>query len=378
MKLTSRIITVFGVLFMLLSCNGKGESSVNDNHIDTLPLQYAKNLTLLKGEGYTVAELRNPWDTTKLLQKYIMVPSSEELPANLPSGTIVRTPLKNCMVFTSIHCKLVVELGAINTIGGVCEIEYMNIPEIHKRQNEGKIIDAGKGMNPDIEKIIELSPDAILLSPFENGGGHGRMDKLGIPIIECADYMEISALGGAEWIYWYGILFGCEMQADSIFKAVEKSYKSLKKLVPENAQRPKVMYGLKTGSAWYVPAGGSSITRLLTDAGADYIFKHTAGSGSIPMAFEEVFEKGKESDIWLIRYYQQNDKRYSDLAEEFPPYKEFNPFKQRSVYGCNTSYSTYYEDFPFHPDMVLKDLIMLLYPEIAPQYKQKYYVKLTE
>lgn len=377
MRLIFRITFTLGVL-LLLSCKGGGQGNNNETSLDTIPLHYAENLTLLQGEGYTVAELRNPWDTTKLLHRYILIPNSGTMPANIPNGTIVRTPLQNCMTFTSIHTKLAIELGAIESIGGVCEIEYMNIPEIHKRLENGRIIDAGKGTNPDIEKIIELSPNAILLSPFENGGGHGRMDKLGIPIIECADYMEISALGGAEWIYFYGALFGYEQVADSIFKSVEKSYNSLKKLIPENAKRPKVMYGLKTGSAWYVPAGGSGICKLLTDAGADYIFNHTAGSGSIPMAFEEVFEKGKESDVWLIRYFQQGDKSYSQLAEEYLPYKQFNPFKKRTIYGCNTSYSTYYEDFPFHPDMVLKDIISLLYPELDVNYKQKYYTKLAE
>ena len=55
-------------------------------------------------------------------------------------------------------------------------------------------------MNPDIERIIDLRPDAILLSPFENSGGYGRVGKLNIPIIECADYMETSALGRGEWM----------------------------------------------------------------------------------------------------------------------------------------------------------------------------------
>ena len=30
-------------------------------------------------------------------------------------------------------------------------------------------------MNPDIEKIIDFHPDAILLSPFENSGGYGGL-----------------------------------------------------------------------------------------------------------------------------------------------------------------------------------------------------------
>lgn len=62
-------------------------------------------------------------------------------------------------------------------------------------------------MAPDIERIIALKPEAILLSPFENSGGYGKLDKLHVPIIEAADYMESSPLGRAEWMKFYGMLF---------------------------------------------------------------------------------------------------------------------------------------------------------------------------
>jgi iron complex transport system substrate-binding protein len=65
-------------------------------------------------------------------------------------------------------------------------------------------------MAPDIERIIALKPEAILLSPFENSGGYGKLDKLHVPIIEAADYMESSPLGRAEWMKFYGMLFGNE------------------------------------------------------------------------------------------------------------------------------------------------------------------------
>ena len=82
-------------------------------------------------------------------------------------------------------------------------------------------------MNPDMERIIDLHPDAILLSPFENSGGYGRIEKLNIPIIECADYMETSALGRAEWMRFYGLLFGAAPQADSLFAEVDSCYSDL-------------------------------------------------------------------------------------------------------------------------------------------------------
>ena len=46
-------------------------------------------------------------------------------------------------------------------------------------------------MSPDIEQIVSLHADAILLSPFENSGGYGRLEKLGIPIISEDEFLEM-------------------------------------------------------------------------------------------------------------------------------------------------------------------------------------------
>ena len=119
--------------------------------------------------------------------------------------------------------------------------------------------------------------------PFENSGGYGRVEKLNIPIIECADYMETSALGRAEWMRFYGLLFGEAQKADSLFAEVEKNYNELKALVAPLSYAPSVISELKNGSAWYVPGGKSTSARIYADAGANYVFADDEHSGSVPL-----------------------------------------------------------------------------------------------
>lgn len=97
-------------------------------------------------------------------------------------------------------------------------------PALLSRAENGKLTDAGNSMSPDIERVMSLNPDAILLSPFENAG-YGRIGKIGIPIIECADYLETSPLGRAEWIKFFGLLYGKEVEADSILRKSKKLYR---------------------------------------------------------------------------------------------------------------------------------------------------------
>lgn len=261
-------IFIWGAALLLSACSGRGKALPASTEGDTLSLRYAENLTLVDYPGYTVATLRNPWDTLKTLHTYILVPKSNDLPDNLPAGTVVRTPLTKAVVYSSVHCGLLHELGAGNAIGGVCDLKYIKLPELHKAVNQGRIADCGDGMNPDMERIIDLHPDAILLSPFENSGGYGRVEKLGTPIIECADYMETSALGRAEWMRFYGRLFGTVLQADSLFAHVDSSYNRLKHRAALSSVRLSVVCELKTVQPGMCPADAAQQ--------ADYWKMHTA------------------------------------------------------------------------------------------------------
>ena len=214
MKKIALSVFIGMVVLFLSACGGRSKATSALVTGDTIPLRYAENLTLVAYPEYTVATLRNPWDTLRTLHTYILVPAAEPLPAHLPQGTVVRTPLSKAVVYSSVHCGLVNNLGAFNSIGGICDLKYIKLPVVQEGVKRGTIADCGDGMNPDMEKIIDLHPDAILLSPFENSGGYGRIEKLNIPIIECADYMETSALGRAEWMRFYGLLFGAAPKAD--------------------------------------------------------------------------------------------------------------------------------------------------------------------
>lgn len=376
MKQISFYLMLAMMVLLLSACGGAGGTASTSAEGDTIALRYSSNLSLIDYGTYTLAQLRNPWDTAKVLHTYILVDKDEAVPEALPEGTLVRTPLSKAVIYSSVHCSLLKDFGALGSIGGVCDLKYIRLPEIEEGCRNGSIVDVGDGMNPDIEKIIDLHPDAVLLSPFENSGGYGRVEKLNVPIIECADYMETSSLGRAEWMRFYGMLFGKRQQADSLFAAVERNYNELKELAKPISYAPSVMCDLKTSSTWYTPGGKSTIARIYADAGASYIFGEDTHSGSLPFPFEVIFERGQQANYWLIRYNQPTDKTYDELEKEFAPYAGFRAFKERNIYGCNTARVPFYEEAPFHPDWLLKDLIKIFHPSLLDGYELRYYKKL--
>jgi len=369
---------IFVVALAILTSCGGGRAGFSAQAGEEIPLEYADLLSLTQCDGYTYAQIRNPWDTTAVLHAYILVGRDQPLPRPLPRGDVVRIPLQRSVVNTLVHCALVDELGAYGQIKGVCDLPYISIDKIQQAVLDGQIQDLGEGLNPNIERLIELAPDAILLSPFQNDGGYGRLSKLGIPVIECADYMETSALGRAEWIRFYGLLYGREEQARAIFDGVARRYNALSRLAASAPDRPTVVTDLKYGSAWYVPGGNSTTGRLLADAGGDYVFKETAENGSIALDPEVVFDRAIDADIWVIRYNQATDKTYDELAREYANYARMSAFRRRSVYACNTERVPFYSQVPFHPDLLLADFIKILHPALLADQPLRYYQRMEK
>ena len=394
------------VALLMAACQGGKTAAADAEAGDTLEMKYAKLLTILKhGDGeeasgeaegidyqYAEAIIANPWKAGTILHRYILIPKGKEgdktvamLARRRSTGArcttdTVRTPLESNLVFTAPHCQLLTELGCQNAITGVCDKDYINIPDIKSRaQADAKvahpIMDCGSSMQPDIERIIALHPEALLISPFENSGGYGKLDKLRIPVIETADYMETSPLGRAEWIKLYGLLLGSS-KADSLFSAIEKEYLQLK------AEAAKLPLGLsilterKTGNVWYVPGGKSTMGILLRDAHARYIFADDTHSGSLSMSPEQIIAKGNQVDVWAFKYFGGNALTKQDLLAEYQGYQALKAFQTGTVYETDTSCEPYFELTSFHPEILLREFIILSHPEAGDKFgKLRFYKK---
>lgn len=363
-NITIGICWLFAAVLSLCSCGGRGKAAATSTDAAD-SLSHASLLKISRNEGFIRVDIADPWNSGGILHTYLLVPSDKNMPKALPQGTVVRTPLKRAVVGTSAHCSLISSFSKLSSIAGVCDPQYINLPEITRGIANGTITDCGNGTNPTVEKIIDTDADAVLLSPFQNSGGYGKVEKIGIPIIEVADYMETSALGRAEWMKFYGMLFGEEERADSMFKEIERHYGELTAMASKANDRLSVLFDRQTGSVWYMPGGRSTIGGLLRDANASHPFPADKHSGSIPLPFESVLEHAAHCDVWIIRYGAPHDLTLADLKADKDGYSQFKAWQTGNVYGCNTNHSTFFEDTPFNPDKLLRDFIIICHPSLT-------------
>lgn len=366
------VFQIVGIVLLLAACGRKDTSVSGAKGKSGYRVEYATGFSVHRTAEYTEVEVRDPWDTTKLLQRYVLVPSGRELPAGLPQGTVVRTPLKRVVAATSVHCGWLDMLGVCEELVGVCESRYIDVPFVQEGLKAGQVIDIGEAAAPDVERLIELGPDGMITSPLSNAP-YGRVEKTGILQVKCVDYMEPTPLGRAEWIRFLALFFDREALADSLFRETVKAYEEVKALVRDVKERPTVVMEMKYGAVWYVSGGQSYMGSLLRDAGADYCWKDDTHAGSFPLAFETVFEQGGEADYWLIKYNRAQEISYEGLRSEYAPYANFAAWKNRRIFTCNTGVVPYYEEVPIRPHFLLKDLVKIFHPEVLPDYRCRYF-----
>lgn len=366
MKKTLLLIVLVSI-GILSSCKS-GQNTINKLQNGSKDsIEFAKGFEITTFKDFTVVSIADPWDSTKVLQDYILVDRDKPLPDNLPSGAIIKTPVKNAIMYTTVHVAIFEFLGVLESIAGICETKYLTSETAIEMVEKGAIADCGLASSPNIEKIMDVNGEIIIVSPFEHGG-YGQAEKLCVPIFEAADYMETHPLGRVEWIKIYGLLTGKKEQADSIYRAKVARYNELKALASNVEYKPKLIAERKYGSSWFVPGGGSYVAQMYKDAGAEYIFSYETDTGSVPYSFEKVLDKGENADIWTLKYDSATPMTYSDLRAEYEPYQMFKPFKEKKIFTCNTITTPYYECISIHPDYILADLVYIFHPELMPGY----------
>lgn len=353
------LATVFVAIF-LVACNG-GSTTQVEVEGDTLTM-HAQLLTIKDCGGYTLVDVENPWKEGTLLKRYALVHRDSVMPKNLMAeAEVVRVPVKSALVYSSVHAGAFDELGSIDVVTGIVDAEYYKIPQIVEGVKNGTVVDAGNSMAPTIEKIVELSPEAILTSPFQNAG-HGAIEKLGITIIECADYMETTPLGRAEWIKLFGELLCKRDEANAIYEEVERKYNALVAKTKNVEEKPTVISEMLIDGVWFLPGGRSYMAQMFADAGAAYPWSEDESTGSLQLDFATVYDKAYNADYWIIKNYEPNFSLAS-LESRYPLNKKFDAFSKGGVYVINTVETSFFEDFPFHPEMLLQEYIQLFHPE---------------
>lgn len=363
------------ILILLTSCRNDKESktlSVTDstpkatNHAEGFMLQSFKDMMLLT--------IKKPWPNSEKTYRYALVDRNKAASITLNKNDfdgIILTPVERIVTTSTTHIPALELLNAEETLVGFPGCDYISSEKTRTRIDNGDIRELGKNEGVNTEVLLDLKPDVVI--GFGVDGANKTFEtisKANIPVIYNGDWVEQSALAKAEWIKFFGALYGKEKEADSIFNTIEADYMNAKSIAAKATNSPSILSGAMHKDIWYLPHGSSPEAQFLKDANTNYLWKDTTGNGSLALSFESVFEKAIDAELWLSPSYYTS---YEDLSKASDLYSQFKAFKNKNIYTfSNTTGKTggvlYYELGTARPDLVLKDLIKICHPDLLPEY----------
>lgn len=361
------------------------ESTELPNTIPTVaPVQikYAKNFSLEYKEGYKLLSVKTPESAT--LVQYALVPKGSFPQVNEPDAIVIDTPIEKIITLSSTYYPMLEQIGQLDSVVGIDDGTYTYNETIRKKLDKSEIaVVGGDGFSAklNLEKVIELSPD-ILMAPYLNAQvlEEAKLKEAKQTLILNADYLENSPLGRAEWGKFIAAFYDLEDLASQQFDQIVARYEEAKTLAAGVDQKASVFVNTAFQGSWYMPGKESYIAELLQDAGANYLFAELVeGTGASPLAFEIVYEKAKDADYWLNIGFSSD---INALLSEDARYGEFKAVAEGKVYNNNARVNPnggtdYYEGGVANPDLVLKDLVKIFYPDLLPDYELFYYTKVN-
>lgn len=373
-----RSVLFLGFLLMvLMGCKQAKKTQPVQNQESTSSITYATGFTVKKQADFTVIEVTAAWPGANNFT-YALVPK-EKLPAmTFPRDAydaIIGTPVEKMVLTSTTHIEPLNQLGELNTIIGFPNTDYISSPEARKFVDSGQIQDLGMNDVLNTEMVLELNPELIIgFSINEENKTYDILKKAGIPVVYNGDWVEHTPLGKAEWIKFFAPFFQKEALGDSIFEEVESSYQQAAALAQKAKTKPTVLTGGLYKDVWYVAGGNSWMAQFMKDANADYLWSDTEATGSIGLSLESVLEKAQDAEYWFNPSAQTT---YMELNEANTHHQQFEAFKNKKVYSNaiekgETGGLVFYELAPHRPDMVLRDFIKILHPELLPEHQLQF------
>ena len=371
---------IFLYIFLILgfySCkNESRDESSSQKSSEEVTIENAKGFSIQKFEGYSILKVETPWPGAEKPFIYLLKEKGVQIPKEVNYDQVVPIPLQKVVVTSTTHIPALEALNEENTLVGFPGLDYISSEKTRKRIENDQISELGKNENINTEVLIELSPDVVVgFAINASNKSFETIQKTGIPVIYNGDWTEQNPLGKAEWIKFFGALYGKEKKAEEIFNNIKSEYLKAKKTAKTAKSRPGVIGGSMFNDKWYMPYGNSWQAQFIKDANANYLYKNSKGDGSLSLAFESVLEKAGDAEYWVS---SGQFTSYEQLFNESEHYKRFKAVKDRKVYSVSlnkgaTGGILFYELGPQRPDLILKDLISIFHPELLQDHQPVFY-----
>ena len=378
----SSLLFLIGIVFLSIifsSCHphlAQSEKSLRPD--SSAVIGYAHGFSIDYFRNYTRLTVYNPWKKGNISAVYYLIPHAGIATPD-PKLTII-VPLHSMAATSCTHVAFLEALHELSTLTGMASPQLVYSAAFRQLDAEGKILDLGDPFHLNVEKTMELQPQMVMMTNYNQiNTAADQLVQAGIPVVFNDEWMESTPLGRAEWIKFVAAFYNKGKLADSLFQNMTTRYLALKQLARQASDRPSILVGNSFKGTWYMPSGTGFMGHLLADAQCSYYFSNDTTVGSIPVNFEQALQHFRNASVWLncsslnLTALQNSDSRY----------QLFKSFQNQQVYSLDgritqNGGNDFWEGGVVHPDILLRDYIRVLHPELLPNQPLVYLMKMTK
>ena len=348
---------------------------------DKVAIEDATNFTVEYRGSYKVVTLDEAYAGGPP-ERYVLVQCGAPAPpltGPLAGAQVVSVPIRTLFAFSTTHFPLLVDLGRVDVLTGVAELDVVDDPEVRARIRSGQVVEFAKvDLVIDVERVVTSKPGLFMAGGASNPS-LAVIRSAGVPVVANTEWLERTALGRAEWLKYMALFLNEESRAQSTYAAMKARYRALRAravAVPE-PQRPRVLTGRSARGTFVIAGGQSYVAALIQDAGGRYVWADNTASGSASIDFEAQLRRAADADIWI------NGGGWSTLAtmlEDEPRYAEFKAWQRGQVWVYERRLTPaggndYWSRSITHPDIVLADLVKIFHPSLAAAHTFEWYMQ---
>ena len=351
---------------------------------DKVEVKWAKDWTVSYHGNYKIVNMGPVGDanagsreTYVLLQKGTPAP---ELTGNLAGADIIDIPVETLYensgggsVVTALE-----ELGEADSLIGLGYVPFGDFseitPELDRRYKSDDFLVANVSTD-GWEPVVEADPDVVVVPYSAEQRGIAR--SLGLGAVFYNPFWE-TPLGSAEHLKFWSLFFNKEKLANELFAPVESEYVALARQVAEAkpaGSQPTVIRGaINRSGSWSVTGADRVDYHLISDAGGTPLFIDSAlgldAFASVSM--EDAIEAGADADFWWNPSYDalQNGADGAAWVQQNPLNAEIPALGEGAAFHIFKRGEDFYKTaLNYRVDLLLKDLVSILHPELIPNHE---------
>lgn len=376
-------VFIFGVfMFTFFGC---GDKSQKDKNVDSKQVKQesaSKNKfnEIKYATKFKVEYLDN---NVKLVtdganRKLLLVPKGEEKPDGYDDAQVIKTPIDNVLLCSTVHTSLIRPLDVYDTVKCVTtyDVDKGHIDEINDRMKKESITYVGKTNAMDYELIKSKKPEVAFIIEKDVAKVASKLEELEIPYVVEASSLENHPLGRMEWTKFMALFYNKEDVADTHMQKAEDTIKRVSEKV-KSSDKPLVTAGMPYKGKVLVRRGGSYQAKMYDMAGGNYVFKDLEKdkSANNTMSFEDFYAKSSNADIYVYEAMgTKRPKTIDEFVKQIPIMANMKSIKNKELW---VSQPWWYQSVD-KLDEIIEDLAAIYHPEEFKDYKVRHYYKVSK